>query len=621
MPKNRIDRTAFFPRRLLGPLFAATLLSGCAVQPIQDPASLLTSVPSAELSRASSLEAQGQVDEAARLYLELAARAQAPAKSELRLKAAQAHLAGGRVGQARETLDGLKPSELVGGQLERSQLLRAELDLAAGRPKAAIVELNRLPGNLPKSLKIRRLGLLAAAQRLGNDPVAGAESLAELDALLDGPARLTNQVALVATLALIGEDELLKLTRTGRGSMKGWAEIAQLARSHGADPQRLEGAYRQWRQGRTSHPALPELARAYGGDGPGGYASGRRVTVMLPSGGRFAAAARAVRDGIEAAGRVDSGSQRPSLDFADSTNAGRVRALHTSAIARGADYVIGPLEKPAVDALIDAGTSPIPTLALNESTEAERRALNLFQFALSPENEAAEAANKGLALGAKRALVLHPNDAWGRRLASAFGVQWRLQGGNLVAQAGFDPAGSNQDGTLSRLMQAQDADLLFLVATAEMARKLHPQIRSAANKPLIVISTSHVYSGHFDANADQALVGLYFVDIPWMLDLGGPGPLARRTVMARTDSASGPLARLYAMGIDAYRLAPRLSELEANPGAYHPGQTGGLAVDPLGRLTRQLVLGRFTETGPRPANGAEPPGEKRVESTRALGPE
>ena len=35
MPKNRIDRTAFFPRRLVGPLFAAALLSGCAVQPLQ----------------------------------------------------------------------------------------------------------------------------------------------------------------------------------------------------------------------------------------------------------------------------------------------------------------------------------------------------------------------------------------------------------------------------------------------------------------------------------------------------------------------------------------------------------------------------------------------------------
>jgi len=620
MPKNRLDRAAFFSRRRLGPLLVVSALSGCAVQPLQDPSSLLTSVPAAELSRASTLEAQGRVDEAARLYLESATRAQSPARAELRLKAAQAYLAGGRTGQARETLAGLASAELIGGQLERSRLLESELDLAAGQPKAAIAKLKRLPA-LAKPLAIRHLGLLAAAQRLDNDPIASAESLAELDARLDGQARVTNQVSLVATLALTGEDDLLKLTRAGRGPMKGWAEIAQLVRLHGADPRRLDDAYRQWRQRRTSHPALPELARAYTGNGSSGYANGQRVTVMLPSGGRFAAAAKAVRDGIQAAGRLDPGDRRPSLDFADSTNASRVRTLHAAAITRGADAVIGPLEKPAVDALIEARTAQVPTLALNESTEAERRALNLFQFALSPENEAAEAANKGFALGARRALVLHPNDAWGQRLANAFSAQWRAQGGTLAGQAGFDPTSSNYDTTLGRLMDGQRADLLFLVATAEMARKIHPQIQAVATKPSIVISTSHVYSGRFDAAADKALVGLYFVDIPWMLGLGGEGPLARRTAMGQTASASGPLARLYAMGLDAYRLTPHLTDLAANPGAYFPGQTGGLAIDPLGRITRQLALGRFTESGPRLANGLEPSGERRVKPTRTLGPE
>ncbi|MGQ9830827.1 MAG: penicillin-binding protein activator [Thermochromatium sp.] len=620
MLKNRLDRPAFLRWRL-GTLLVVSILSGCAVQPLQDPASLLTSVPPADLSRAATLKTQGEVEAAAALYLELAARAQAPARAELRLQAAQAYLDGGRVSQAHQTLDGLEAAGLVGGQLERSRLLKAELALAARQPKTAIAELKRLNIALPNALNIRRLGLLAAAQRLDNDPVAAARSLAELDGLLDGSKRLNNQVSLVATLALIGEDDLLKLTRAVRGPMKGWAEIAQLTRLHGADPRRLDDAYREWRQHHSGHPALPELARAYAGDGPSGYASGQSLTVMLPSGGRFAAAARAVRDGIEAASRSDTGTQRPSLDFVDSTNAGWVRTLHRSAIARGADYVIGPLEKPAVEALIAAKMSPVPTLALNEAAETERRALNLFQFALSPENEAAEAANKGFALGARRALVLHPNDAWGRRLANAFSAQWRAQGGTLAGQAGFDPSSSNDDTTLGRLMDGQRADLLFLVATAEMARKLYPQIRSAADKPRIVISTSHVYSGHFDPEADQALVGLYFVDIPWMLDLGGPGPLARRTVMAKTASASGPLARLYAMGIDAYRLIPHLTELAANPGAYFPGQTGGLAIDPLGRITRQLALGRFTETGPHLADGKEPSGKKGVASARSPLPE
>jgi uncharacterized protein len=34
-----------------------------------------------------------------------------------------------------------------------------------------------------------------------------------------------------------------------------------------------------------------------------------------------------------------------------------------------------------------------------------------------------------------------------------------------------------------------------------------------------------------------------------------------------------------------------------SPGGYYPGQTGGLSIDSLGRIQRQLMLGRFNETG------------------------
>ncbi len=174
-----------------------------------------------------------------------------------------------------------------------------------------------------------------------------------------------------------------------------------------------------------------------------------------------------------------------------------------------------------------------------------------------------------------------------------------------LVKSSFDPSLSSNEKSLAKLLASKDADLLFLVATADMARKIYPRIQAAAPKDLKVISTSHVYSGNFDTARDKALVGLYFVDIPWMLDAGGESPLARRNATGRSASAAGPLARLYAMGIDAYRLAPRLTGLAKNPGAYYAGQTGGLAIDSLGRITRRLELGRFTATGVRPADVPE----------------
>lgn len=589
---------------LLTPLLLPAIFTGCAVSPTLDESALLAPVPRADLDRAAALEAQGKSAQAAKLYQNLSQQAQPPAQAQLQIKSAQAYLDAGETTQAKQILDAIAQHSLTAGQRELLLLTRADLALTMGRPKAAIIDLERMQAHgLPETMRTQRLGTLAAAQRLDNDPVAAAETLGALDRLLkDQDERLANQVSIVSTLSLLSQSQLQHLTRQGRGAMKGWADIALLTQHSGANPSGLDTRYRQWKQRHSGHPALAGLGRAYAQMLSGGYQSGEKVTVMLPRSGRFASAAKVIRAGIEAASRADAGGQRPALSFADSTNAARVRTLHAAATKQGAGYVIGPLEKPAVDALLATHTLSVPTLALNESTR-DSRAENLFQFSLSPENEAAEVASKAAAMGAKRALVLYPKGAWGERLASAFRRQWISLGATVSGQASFDPSWSTYDKTLAKLIDGQNADMLFLVATAEMARKIYPHIRSAAPTSLPVISTSHVYSGSFDPTKDRALVGLYFVDIPWMLDVGGAS--ARRALADGSSVATGPLARLYAMGIDAYRLAPRLSELAQSPGAYYPGQTGGLAVDSLGRITRQLRLGRFSENGPRPADSLD----------------
>ena len=596
MTQNHFARRGSFALPLLVSLLAPLIFSGCAVSPLHDEAALLAAVRSPELTRAEGLETQGKPAEAGKLYLELASKAQSPAREQLQIKASRAYLAAGQTARAKQIADGIAPQGVTAGQQGELLLIQADLAIAMDRPRDAIAYLQRAQARgLSEGLNVKRLGTLASAQRLSNDPVAAAQTLAELDAVLrDSGARLTNQVSLVSTLSPLGQSQLQTLARQGRGDMKGWAEIALLVQQNGAEQARLETRFSQWKQSNGGHPALPNLGRAYAERLSGGYKAGDQVIVMLPRGGRFADAARVIQDGIEAASRQDGGGQRPALDF--SGGAAGPKAIQAAA-EKGADFVIGPLEKPAVDALAASRTLPVPTLALNESTQG-RRAGNLFQFSLSPENEAAEAAGKAAAAGMKRALVLYPKDAWGERIAGAFRRHWSNLGGSIVGQSSFDPSWASYDRTLAKLLDQGDADLLFLVATADMARKIHPQIRAAAKRPVPVVSTSHVYSGSFDPVADKGLVGLYFVDIPWMLSTSDRGPLSRQSLKGSA-SAAGPLGRLYAMGIDAYRLTPRLPSLAGSPGAYFPGQTGGLAVDSLGHIRRQLELGRFSESGPR----------------------
>jgi hypothetical protein len=201
-------------------------------------------------------------------------------------------------------------------------------------------------------------------------------------------------------------------------------------------------------------------------------------------------------------------------------------------------------------------------------------------------------------------------------MADAFRGQWRTLGGSFAGQKAYRPGDATYDGDVADLLAGGSADVVFLVASGKDVARLWDSLQAAGRMP--VVATSHVYDGDFDPNRDTALAGLYFVDIPWLLDLERNDALSRRALREKLPDASGPLARLYAMGIDAYRLAPRIDEMGRSPGTFFPGETGGLNVDALGQVRRQLVLARFTGSGPEvsrrieaaaPAAGAEPEGD------------
>ena len=57
----------------------------------------------------------------------------------------------------------------------------------------------------------------------------------------------------------------------------------------------------------------------------------------------------------------------------------------------------------------------------------------------------------------------------------------------------------------------------------------------------------------------------------------------------------GSLGRLYAMGVDAYRLAPRLGQLKTLPESQVDGLTGTLSLSPSQRIQRQLPWAEFRD--------------------------
>lgn len=348
--------------------------------------------------------------------------------------------------------------------------------------------------------------------------------------------------------------------------------------------------------------------RPGGGLAAEGYRGGETVVVLLPESGRFAPAAQAVRDGILAAQGADEQGRRPRLVFRDSGDGSDAAALVQAAVAQGATHVIGPLQKEGVERLAGEPALPVPVLALNRSGGSTLPPANLYQFALAPEDEAAAAAEKAWEAGRRNALMLYPASAWGERIAGGFRARWGALSGGVIAGGVYEPDSVDLSRAVNTLLgpaEASAADVLFLVATAERARQILPLVRERAGDRLAVFTTSHAHD-----TATSALAGLYYVDIPWLIDPAAGGALSYSSLRARLPDFQDQYARLYAMGIDAYRLAPRLADLGRRPGATFDGKTGVLSLDSQRQVRRGLTLARIEAGGPVAVAAVSAPGRE-----------
>ena len=78
--------------------------------------------------------------------------------------------------------------------------------------------------------------------------------------------------------------------------------------------------------------------------------------------------------------------------------------------------------------------------------------------------------------------------------------------------------------------------------------------------------------------------------VRWLLNTTDP---LRNQVAAQWPQANGSLGRLYAMGADAYRLAPRLGQLKALPDTRVDGLSGSLGIGGFQRVDRQMPWAKF----------------------------
>ncbi|WP_373890580.1 penicillin-binding protein activator [Klebsiella variicola] len=276
----------------------------------------------------------------------------------------------------------------------------------------------------------------------------------------------------------------------------------------------------------------------------------------------------------------------------------------------GATLVVGPLLKENVDDVIKSNT-PLNVLALNQPEKVESRA-NLCYFALSPEDEARDAARHIHQQGKQTPLLLVPRGALGDRVVSAFADEWLKLGGASVLQQRIGStaelrAGVNGGGGIaltgtpvSTLPSAQNSslgsadempvssggsvDAAYILATPEQIAYIKPMIamRNGSQNNVTLYASSRSAQGTAGPDFRLEMEGLQYSEIP-MLAGSNPALMQQALSAVRNDYS---LARLYAMGADAWSLANHFTQMRQTPGFELNGNTGDLTA------TQDCVINR-----------------------------
>ncbi len=258
-----------------------------------------------------------------------------------------------------------------------------------------------------------------------------------------------------------------------------------------------------------------------------------------------------------------------------------IASLYRQAIADGAQAVAGPLTRDGVSVLSSMSDIDVPTLALNVSEGHSEK--NLYYFSLSVEAEARQIAQLAAAAHLQSATIISTNSPLSQRISEAFAEEWVFSGHTSPSIVFYDGDPSVLSG-----IPVTEGHMVFLATNTEVARMVRPYLDIA----LPVYATSQVFNGNTDTLTNFDLNDVRFVDMPWLLQPDHPAVM----IYPRPNSAKSPdMERLYALGIDAFRLLQIV--LNGNIGSELPldGVTGRIDLDGGRQFQREAVPALFKQ--------------------------
>jgi len=592
-------------------LFILASLSACSLQPEND---IL-----AEYQQQRYPKDAGQ-------YLSLADTYTSPEREAHLLMATGRLLDDGMIRRAKQILQTLRKTTLSRELRNQYFVLQAKLALLRKRPRTALRRLAQVKevAQLDPAWQTDYHTLLAKAYLQKKDTLNSIKQRIKLEKLLQGPALSKNRKRLYQTLQSLPLEKLQALLdnrqkllgnaenfgedlessfaqdKLNNGPFRGWLELAYLTKKYQDNAQRLLSVLAQWQLSYPQHTAQKLLPSSIADTTKTLQPTPQHIALLLPLSGRLATAGKTVRNGFMTAFYRNKRRQPQSSVRVYDSHQGNIAEIYQKAVANGADIVVGPLSKTKTQELSRSHLAKIPTLTLNYLNHSTSNK-NLYQFGISPLDEAKQIAYRARDAGYHRALLIVPQGRWGQDIAQTFTHQWQAVGGRVISEFNYNPSENFKPAIREFLNIAasqararyvrrslhkkikftprrrQDIDMIFLVATPKVARQVRPMLNYFYAGNIPVYATSSVYAGTPAPRKDLDINGVIFCDMPWVFN---PKSRAKRHT------------RLYALGLDAYRLTQSLELLTLLPKLGLNGATGRLFLKDQ-KIVRNLQWAQF----------------------------
>ncbi len=430
-----------------------------------------------------------------------------------------------------------------------------------------------------------------------------------------------NQLAIWSLLETMPPDMLNTLDRKDP-ALNGWIDLSvrvRAARQAGAAP---ETAISAWSTKYKNHPAGKILTLSLQTRADLITAHPPQLALLLPLSGRLAPPAKAILNGFLAGHFSQDAANRPTIRVYDSGEDPKQIWLHyQQAVQDGAEMVIGPLEKAAVNELLSVSRLQVPVLALNYGDNPENSSSrHVIQFGLLPEDEARQAAELAVIKNQMNAIVFAPNSPLGVRLADAFVARYTELGGKVLGVEKYAPVANDHSDPIQRALKINqsknrnsilksvlqrdikfeprrrsDAEAIFLIAEPAQASNFRSQLKFFDSGDVAIYANSMSFPGVADKQ-DKDMDGIIFTDMPWTFQ--GKGNRQFNAALQYWPQAMQRYSRLYALGLDAYHIIPYLKLLKQYPYERFSGLTGNISLNDKNEIHRELTWGVFRKGSP-----------------------